>query len=211
MQKKLFFITLVLVFIFPLSGCGVNMQTDEQTPAYPQSSTPSFPSDVKLDTNTNSVYRVSFPADFTSTETSPMKEDYTSWDLGLSYPKSYFIRSISEAYVDMGTGDILCSGSLRDGNRLTKEAQKISQSGVVLDIYTWSEAGAGNIYQGRVATVKKDNVCYAVSLFLHTTQPENYGTHEAEFKQYRLEHEAAQKKIFETFDSIIQTFEFVQE
>lgn len=136
---------------------------------------------------------------------SPMNDNFSTHIASLSFPKSYFIRSIREAFIDGGMGDTLCSSTLKTGQVLSSPEQKTIR-GVPVNKSTWSDAGAGNVYSGIVYSLKKGNVCYGVTLFLHTTQPENYAKNDAEATKFRVEHDAAVKKITDTFEDAILSF-----
>lgn len=136
---------------------------------------------------------------------SPMNDNFSTHVASLSFPKSYFIRSISEAFIDGGIGETLCSTTLKTGQMLSVPEQK-NIRGLSVNRSTWSDAGAGNMYSGIVYTLKKGNTCYGITLFLHSTQPENYANSEAEATQFRAEHDIAVKKITDTFENAILSF-----
>ena len=148
-------------------------------------------------------------AGFEKTTSSPMNENFSVHMASFNFPKSYFIRSISQAVIDGGVGESFCAGTLKTSQVLSPAGQK-TVAGLTFNKNTWSDAGAGNVYQGVVYSTRKENNCYAITLFIHSTQPENYADNETEAKQFRIEHEAAMKKIVERFENMISSLQILK-
>lgn len=220
MNKKVIFLTTLVGGLLTLSGCVFSSNPPDRTvplkPVVPPpvvSVTPpvsvsSTLGEPAIRTPSSLHYSFEFPLNFSSVTNTFYRDYFTSEHIAARFPTSSVI-GISETTIDVGLGDQWCQpGLVWVGNEIATSTRMLD--GVVFQKASFEDAAAGNQYRTTVYFTQKENRCYALVLFVHTSTPENYADTEAQAKQYRAAQDAGLKKINDMFERIAGTFHFVE-
>jgi len=140
--------------------------------------------------------------------TQSWREEATSSGLVLAVvttPSNYLPKTnFGDAKFTVGTSADLdaVSSCLTDPQDNMTKSSKVTINGVTYTKLTFSDAGAGNIYDTVSYRTVRDNQCYAIEYTIHSSNIGNYSPDQG-ITQFD------QQKVQQTFDQIAQSFTFL--
>ncbi len=217
MYTKFVFFPILLVAFFSLSGCALFPQKDFVVPAMrrapfsqvslvSESNSKIVKEDPAIISPSKFTYSFEFPLNFSFVTNTYYAENFSSEHMAAKFPTSS-VLGISDATIDVGVGEKWCHPEiLWDGMGINTSTRTLS--GSIFNKFSFVDAAAGNQYHTTGYFVKKENTCYAIVFFLHTTSPENYADSEEEAVLFRKKYDSELSKINTIFERTVGTFHF---
>lgn len=213
MKRTALFVA-VLVSVSFLSGCALwpkqNVTVpiqDPKTPIVVSTTTSTLGGeDPVLGSPSSASYSFEFPLNFSLVTSTYYGDKFTSEHTAAQFPSSS-VLGISSATIDVGIGEQWCRPDLfSNGSVITTSTRMIS--GLLFQKVSLVDPAAGNQYRSTVYFAKRENSCYAIVMFLHTTSPENYANSVEESVKLRQKFDTELEKINTIFDRVAGTFHF---
>ncbi len=195
MRRMSFFVG-VLAFLPLLSGCAL----------WPKQDVTVSVEDPAIGSPASSSYSFEFPLNFSLVTSTYYRDKFTSEHIAAQFPSSSVV-GISSATIEVGIGDEWCRPDLfSNGSVINTSTRMIS--GLLFQKVSLVDPAAGNQYRTTAYFAKRENSCYAIVMFLHTTSPENYANSVEESVKLRQKFDTELEKINTIFDRVAGTFRF---
>jgi len=162
---------------------------------------------------TESISGISFRAPISFNVVNNGKSVFTGADVfSLIIPTTTpFVNThlLHEARIDIDTPTTTCVQS--ETLEGSASSTQVTINGVKFARLLTGGVGAGNLYQGIDYTTTRNNLCYRVSLFTHSTNGEGFYTGDAaQIAQVAAQQAKDISALFKLFDQIVTTIKFTK-
>jgi hypothetical protein len=141
---------------------------------------PVIPSDSKTYTDPSGLFSVSYPKEYqvATSSNNGLFSKGVSFVVPESLTDGTNLSEDSRIYIEVSSASSTCSAALfaDSSSSLTgTEEVRVETFGITTyDVVSYSDAGAGNFYEGEVYTIKKGGKCVAIQQFVHSSNIGNY-------------------------------------
>jgi hypothetical protein len=126
------------------------------------------------------------------------------------FPKSLYAGgTIKEASVSVARTSLECSQWPDNENAVAATSTNVI-NGINYEYRIFGDAGAGNFYLTREYSTTKNNYCYRIVLFTHSTNPGIEADNETEMQILTEKNKEIDENFETIFDHMVATFEFTK-
>ncbi len=163
----------------------------------------------KTYTNTKYHYTLTYPDDLSVKENNnyPPVPGVGVTSTTFDFPKTYYPGgTISQANIDVAVTPGTCTLWPDKTQTFPATTGSTTPNGLTFDLRTNSDAGAGNFYTTREYSFAKNNLCYRLALFDHSSNPGAYTSDPAAIAKYTAENQAAEDMFSGVMGQVVQSF-----